>query len=117
MTIRQYIKKNGWRNECELVPDYRYMIVHINFLNKNKAEIETSLDIKAFDKHDLSSLFNDFCRENGFPRLPGKWLPTKYRNRCYHCSFSSYNGRITGNRPLKTGKRNPQEVPLFFVYE
>jgi len=68
MTIRQYIKKNGWRNECELVPDYRYMIVHINFLNKNKAEIETSLDIKAFDKHDLSSLFNDFCRENGFPR-------------------------------------------------
>lgn len=46
MTIRQYIKKNGWENECELVPGYRYMIVHINFLNKNKAEIETSLDIK-----------------------------------------------------------------------
>ena len=41
MTIRQYIKKNGWENECELVPGYRYMIVHINFLNKNKAEIET----------------------------------------------------------------------------
>jgi hypothetical protein len=68
MTIRQYIKKNGWRNECELVPDYRYMIVHINFLNKNKAEIETSLDIKAFDEHDLSSLFNNFCKENSFPR-------------------------------------------------
>ena len=62
MTIRQYIKKNGWENECELV------IVHINFLNKNKAEIETSLDIKAFDEHDLSSLFNNFCKENSFPR-------------------------------------------------
>ena len=58
MTIRQYIKKNGWENECELVPGYRYMIVHINFLNKNKAEIE----------HDLSSLFNNFCKENSFPR-------------------------------------------------
>ena len=68
MTIRQYIKKNGWENECELVPGYRYMIVHINFLNKNKAEIETSLDIKAFDEHDLSSLFNNFCKENSFPR-------------------------------------------------
>lgn len=45
-----------------------YMIVHINFLNKNKAEIETSLDIKAFDEHDLSSLFNNFCKENSFPR-------------------------------------------------
>lgn len=70
MTIRQYIKKNGWENECELVPGYRYMIVHINFLNKNKAEIETSLDIKAFDEHDLSSLFNNFCKENSSRETP-----------------------------------------------
>ena len=55
MTIRQYIKKNGWENECELVPGYRYMIVHINFLNKNKAEIETSLDIKASDRRQSAS--------------------------------------------------------------
>lgn len=27
-----------------------------------------SLDIKAFDEHDLSSLFNNFCKENSFPR-------------------------------------------------
>lgn len=57
MTIRQYIKKNGWENECELVPGYRYMIVHINFLNKNKAEIETSLDIKASDCRQSPRLF------------------------------------------------------------
>lgn len=43
MTIRQYIKKNGWENECELVPGYRYMIVHINFLNKIRQKLKQAL--------------------------------------------------------------------------
>ena len=60
MTIRQYIKKNGWENECELVPGYRYMIVHINFLNKNKAEIETrGCEKRIVPKKERPRVYNE----------------------------------------------------------
>lgn len=42
MTIRQYIKKNGWENECELVPGYRYQFTSIS-LTKIRQKLKQAL--------------------------------------------------------------------------
>ena len=67
MTIKEYIKKNGWQVECETKP-CRYMNVDVNFLNNEKAEDETQFSIRAYDADELDQLFNDFCKENGFKK-------------------------------------------------
>lgn len=67
MTIKEYIKKNGWQVECETKP-CRYINVDVNFLNNEKAEDETQFSIRAYDVEELDQLFNDFCKENGFNR-------------------------------------------------
>lgn len=67
MTIRDYIKKNGWRVEVTGPLD-RYQIVHILFLNENKCEDEVSFDVKGAatvsGMEELEGLWKDFCKEN-----------------------------------------------------
>lgn len=67
MTIKQYIKKYGWEIECN-PQRCRVMSVDIGFINDEKREDETEFDIMAYDEGELSDLFKDFCRENGFPQ-------------------------------------------------
>ena len=66
MTINQYIQKYGWQMECDSKA-CRAMSVDIGFLNGEGREDETQLDISAYDEQELSDLFADFCKENGFP--------------------------------------------------
>ncbi|MGN0485531.1 MAG: hypothetical protein ACI4HI_18485 [Lachnospiraceae bacterium] len=63
MTIKQYIKKNGWAFDCEVHP-CRAMSVDIGFINGDGLNDETQFDIKAYDADELSDLFHDFCKEN-----------------------------------------------------
>ena len=64
MTISQYLLKNGWNIECDINTYYRVMTVHINFLTSTKKEDQTSFDINAYDKKELCTLYNEFCKEN-----------------------------------------------------
>lgn len=67
MTIKQYIKKYGWKIACS--PKMcRVMSVNIGFINDENREDQTRLDIMAYDEGELSNLFKDFCRENWFPQ-------------------------------------------------
>lgn len=67
MTIREYLKKNGWQIECK--PELcKAMSVTIGFINEKKQEEETQMDILAYNEKELSSLFSEFCKENGFPQ-------------------------------------------------
>ena len=43
------------------------MSVTIGFINEKGRDDETQLDILPYDERDLSSLFSEFCKENGFP--------------------------------------------------
>lgn len=65
MTIKEYIKKNGWQVECETKP-CRYMNVDVSFLSNEKVEDETQFSIRAYDSDELNQLFANFCKENGF---------------------------------------------------
>ena len=65
MTVREFIKKNGWQADCDIHKAKR-MSVDIDFLNQNKEEDETQFDIAAFDVKELATLFADFCKENKF---------------------------------------------------
>lgn len=65
MTVREFIKKNGWQSECD-THNAKRMSVDIDFLNPNKEEDETQFDIAAFDVKELATLFADFCKENKF---------------------------------------------------
>lgn len=67
MTIKQYMKENGWQVACASKP-CRYMNVDINFLNNSKLEDETQFSIRAYDIDDLAELFEAFCKENGFKK-------------------------------------------------
>ena len=67
MTIRQYIRKYGWEIDC-IPKACRAMNVDVGFINDENREDETELDIMAYDEAELSNLFRDFCRENGFPQ-------------------------------------------------
>lgn len=67
MTVKQYISKYGWQIDC-IPKTCRAMSVDICFINDENREDEKELDIKAYDVEELSGLFKDFCRENGFPQ-------------------------------------------------
>ena len=67
MTINQYIKKHGWSVECDLSKPYRFQTVDVSFENE-EAMIgldETEFDIPAYNVKELSTLFKEFCKENG----------------------------------------------------
>jgi len=64
MTIKETIKKCGWNIECNVSSCFRYMIVHVGFINEDGNEDETSFDIKAYDVEELNQLYADFCKEN-----------------------------------------------------
>ena len=64
MTIKQTILKSGWNIECNVSSCFRYMIVHVGFINRDGNEDETSFDIKAYDVEELNQLYTDFCEEN-----------------------------------------------------
>ena len=67
MTTIQYIKKNGWQVECEPELLCGAMSVTIGFISEKGRDDETQLDILPYDEGNLSSLFSEFCKENGFP--------------------------------------------------
>lgn len=67
ITIKECIKKNGWQYECETKP-CRYMNVDVSFVNSDGRDDETQFSIKAYDADELSRLFADFCKENGFKK-------------------------------------------------
>lgn len=66
MTVKEFIRKQGWVVECETKP-CRWMEVNISFENPQKKEDETSFDIHAYNVDELTNLFMDFCKENEFP--------------------------------------------------
>lgn len=66
MTINECIKKHGWNMECEQ-HSCRWMCVEVSFLDNRKLPDEVSFDIRAYDKDELAKLYENFCRENGFP--------------------------------------------------
>lgn len=65
--VMDYLLTKGWQEECEVKPEDQVMIVHVNFLDGNEKEDETSFDIKKYCISELESLFFDFCKENDFP--------------------------------------------------
>lgn len=65
MTVREYLKKNGWNADCD-VTGCRRMSVDIGFINPDGKEDETQFDIAAYDVIELATLFADFCKENKF---------------------------------------------------
>lgn len=65
MTVREFIKKNGWNTECD-TSEAGKMSVNIGFINPDGLDDETQFDIKAYDVKELSTLFADFCKENKF---------------------------------------------------
>lgn len=51
------------------------MSVTIGFINEKGRDDETQLDILPYDERDLSSLFSEFCKENGFPEDTVTYIP------------------------------------------
>ena len=71
----EYIKKNGWQVECKPELLCGAMSVTIGFINEKGRDDETQLDILPYDERDLSSLFSEFCKENGFPEDTVTYIP------------------------------------------
>ena len=67
MNIKEHIKKIGWNVEAES-KKCRYMNVDVSFVNSEGRDDETQFSIKAYDADELSRLFADFCKENGFKK-------------------------------------------------
>lgn len=65
MTVKGYIKKNGWIIDCN-TKMCRFMNVAVGFVNNSGMEDETEFSIAAYDENELSDLFDEFCKENGF---------------------------------------------------
>lgn len=65
MTIKQYIKKNGWRIDCQ-TQFCRVMVVDVVFASDINDLDETQFTIKAYDVEELSNLFKLFCKENNY---------------------------------------------------
>ena len=66
MNIKQFIRKHGWQMECNSKPS-RVMWMDVGFIDDERREDETQMDINAYDEQELSRLFVDFCKENKFP--------------------------------------------------
>ena len=69
MTIKQYVKKNGFQTEIS-GPLKRWQTVDIGFMNSDGRNDETQFDVQLVLEdsglEELNSLFTDFCKENGF---------------------------------------------------
>lgn len=69
MDLREYIEQNGLLSNVSSFMEWQ--AVNIGFLNSRKSEDEVQFDIQRVDTNDgikeLSALFSDFCKENGFP--------------------------------------------------
>lgn len=64
MTIKGYIKEKGWCTECDVPGTCRWMSAQIRFQSPETADYdETEFDIKAYDKNELSELFETLCKE------------------------------------------------------
>ena len=68
MNVKECIRKNGWIAECSIPAGIRFMTVDIRFVNSDKEEDETQFTINGYDTNELSDLFADFCKENGFSK-------------------------------------------------
>lgn len=67
-TVIQYFDRGGkWNVECDTSMPYRVMDVDVAFTNSDGEDDEVQFSIKAYDKNELSSLFNQFCKEQGYP--------------------------------------------------
>ena len=67
MTIRQYMKRYGWQNDCGSEED-KAMNVEVYFINNEQKFDETQFSINAYDVDELDELFSEFCKENGLKR-------------------------------------------------
>lgn len=65
MTVKEYIYTVGWNWACE-EKDFKFMNVEIFFTDDKGEDDSVDFNIKAFDKHELSELFDIFCKENNF---------------------------------------------------
>lgn len=70
MNVIECIKKNGVQMEVDSLK--RYQTVDICFLDSDGNVDETEFTVKGFctkaGNKELSDLFSDFCKENGFVR-------------------------------------------------
>lgn len=67
MTVRQYIKENGWNWDVKEAGTWRVCTVDIGFINSDGDQDETEFDISGLNVNELAQLFTDFCKENRFP--------------------------------------------------
>lgn len=66
MTVKQFLKSGGnWEIRCDTKKPYRAMTVNVGFISSGN-EDEVQFDIQAYNKNELSELFNEFCKENGY---------------------------------------------------
>lgn len=68
MTVKQYIKENGWIWDAADVGTWRVCTVDIGFVNPDGAYDETEFDITGLNVEELAHLFADFCKENHFAK-------------------------------------------------
>lgn len=67
-TIKSYFKNGGkWNINCNTSIPYVYMNVVVVFESPTSDLDGTEFSIKAYDIDELSELFAEFCKENGFP--------------------------------------------------
>ena len=68
MNIQECLKKNGLQMEVDELK--RYQMVDIDFINSDGKEDETQFSVSFIGtkagEEELTQLFSDFCKENGF---------------------------------------------------
>lgn len=60
------IEKMNWQMECDASVPYRAMTVQVGFSHAENEMDETEFCINAYDAKELTELFEEFCKENGF---------------------------------------------------
>lgn len=63
------ISNMKWQQECDLSVPYTVMTVQISFSHAEQEFDETELCIGAWDKKELTELFEAFCKENNFKNV------------------------------------------------
>lgn len=58
-----------WLTACNLLLPYSAMTVDVMFTHKQSDCDETEFCISAWDAKELSELFEEFCRENGYEEV------------------------------------------------
>ncbi len=68
-TISMYLRGVGFQMEVKNIK--RYQIVHVNFINADGKQDETSFDVGYLGtktgNQELADLYKDFCKENRIP--------------------------------------------------